>query len=104
MVQHLVNIGYTRNETVRGAPYDWRLAPSKYQELSLIYQHLFSTEVLQSTSHQCLAHTILLPVLSKYSINTTSCTTQVQRHDRQKDKMTNIQTVALTVIDIRQRL
>lgn len=29
MLQHLVNIGYTRNETVRGAPYDWRLAPSK---------------------------------------------------------------------------
>lgn len=29
MVQQLVNIGYTRNETVRGAPYDWRLAPSK---------------------------------------------------------------------------
>lgn len=29
MVQQLVNMGYTRNETVRGAPYDWRLAPSK---------------------------------------------------------------------------
>lgn len=29
MVQHLVNGGYTRNETIRGAPYDWRLAPSK---------------------------------------------------------------------------
>lgn len=29
MVQQLVNIGYARNETVRGAPYDWRLAPSK---------------------------------------------------------------------------
>ena len=30
MVQHLVNMGYARNETVRGAPYDWRLAPSKH--------------------------------------------------------------------------
>uniref|UniRef100_A0A671N1S5 Phosphatidylcholine-sterol acyltransferase n=1 Tax=Sinocyclocheilus anshuiensis TaxID=1608454 RepID=A0A671N1S5_9TELE len=25
MVQHLVSIGYVRNETVRGAPYDWRI-------------------------------------------------------------------------------
>lgn len=29
MVEHLVNVGYIRNETVRGAPYDWRVAPSK---------------------------------------------------------------------------
>lgn len=29
MVQQLVSFGYVRNETVRGAPYDWRIAPSK---------------------------------------------------------------------------
>ncbi|KAM9377542.1 phosphatidylcholine-sterol acyltransferase [Pholidichthys leucotaenia] len=32
MVQHLVNIGYVRNETVRGAPYDWRLTPNENEE------------------------------------------------------------------------
>lgn len=38
MVQQLVNIGYTRNQTVRGAPYDWRMAPSKRQ--NCIFQDL----------------------------------------------------------------
>ncbi|XP_053281991.1 phosphatidylcholine-sterol acyltransferase [Pleuronectes platessa] len=32
MVQHLVDVGYTRNETIRGAPYDWRLAPNENEE------------------------------------------------------------------------
>lgn len=32
MVQHLVNMGYTRNQTVRGAPYDWRLTPNENAE------------------------------------------------------------------------
>ncbi|KAG9460490.1 hypothetical protein GDO78_021492, partial [Eleutherodactylus coqui] len=29
LVQNLVNNGYVRGETVRAAPYDWRIAPSK---------------------------------------------------------------------------
>ncbi|MBN3306794.1 LCAT acyltransferase, partial [Amia calva] len=32
MVQHLVNIGYVRNETIRAAPYDWRIAPNEQEE------------------------------------------------------------------------
>lgn len=29
LVQNLVNNGYVRDETVRAAPYDWRLTPRK---------------------------------------------------------------------------
>ncbi|KAG5839776.1 hypothetical protein ANANG_G00208550 [Anguilla anguilla] len=32
MVQHLVNLGYVRNETIRAAPYDWRIAPNQHAE------------------------------------------------------------------------
>ncbi|XP_030059503.1 phosphatidylcholine-sterol acyltransferase [Microcaecilia unicolor] len=32
MVQHLVNNGYMRDETVRAAPYDWRIVPNKQEE------------------------------------------------------------------------
>ncbi|XP_068168202.1 phosphatidylcholine-sterol acyltransferase [Antennarius striatus] len=40
MVQHLVNMGYVRNETVRGAPYDWRLAPNENAEYFMKLQDL----------------------------------------------------------------
>lgn len=29
LVQTLVNLGYRRDDDIRGAPYDWRKAPSK---------------------------------------------------------------------------
>ncbi|KAM3919891.1 phosphatidylcholine-sterol acyltransferase isoform 1-T2 [Leptodactylus fuscus] len=32
LVQHLVNNGYVRDETVRAAPYDWRIAPNGQKE------------------------------------------------------------------------
>ncbi|XP_029951774.1 phosphatidylcholine-sterol acyltransferase [Salarias fasciatus] len=40
MVQHLVNAGYVRNETVRGAPYDWRLAPNENAKYLQMLQDL----------------------------------------------------------------
>ncbi|XP_061577139.1 phosphatidylcholine-sterol acyltransferase [Cololabis saira] len=40
MVQHLVNVGYVRNETIRGAPYDWRLTPNENAEYLTRLQEL----------------------------------------------------------------
>ncbi|XP_035766497.1 phosphatidylcholine-sterol acyltransferase isoform X2 [Neolamprologus brichardi] len=40
MVEHLVNVGYIRNETVRGAPYDWRVAPNENAEYLAKLQNL----------------------------------------------------------------
>ncbi|MGH0116303.1 UNVERIFIED_CONTAM: hypothetical protein FKN15_003483, partial [Acipenser sinensis] len=36
MVEHLVNAGYVRNETIRAAPYDWRIAPSENDGIPLV--------------------------------------------------------------------
>lgn len=47
LVQNLVNNGYVRDETVRAAPYDWRLEPShqeKYhQKLSGLVEEMHAT-------------------------------------------------------------
>ncbi|KAJ6666108.1 hypothetical protein lerEdw1_001012 [Lerista edwardsae] len=32
MVQHLVNNGYVRDQTVRAAPYDWRIGPNEQED------------------------------------------------------------------------
>lgn len=40
MVEQLVSVGYIRNETVRGAPYDWRLAPNENAEYLTKLQNL----------------------------------------------------------------
>ncbi|XP_021572062.1 phosphatidylcholine-sterol acyltransferase isoform X1 [Carlito syrichta] len=38
LVQNLVNNGYARDETVRAAPYDWRLEPSEYLQTMGLWQ------------------------------------------------------------------
>lgn len=37
MVETLVGWGYTQGEDVRGAPYDWRRAPSKHPPLFILW-------------------------------------------------------------------
>ncbi|XP_036897355.1 phosphatidylcholine-sterol acyltransferase isoform X2 [Sturnira hondurensis] len=47
LVQNLVNNGYVRDETVRAAPYDWRLEPNQqeeyYQKLSRLVEEMHAT-------------------------------------------------------------
>ncbi|XP_062965189.1 phosphatidylcholine-sterol acyltransferase isoform X1 [Cynocephalus volans] len=47
LVQNLVNNGYVRDETVRAAPYDWRLEPSQqeeyYQKLAGLVEEMHAT-------------------------------------------------------------
>ncbi len=55
MVQHLVSIGYVRNETIRGAPYDWRIAPSKWNHSDRqqqIFHHSAETNSCLYSLHQ----------------------------------------------------
>uniref|UniRef100_A0A673URF2 Phosphatidylcholine-sterol acyltransferase n=2 Tax=Suricata suricatta TaxID=37032 RepID=A0A673URF2_SURSU len=46
LVQNLVNNGYVRDETVRAAPYDWRLEPSQqeeyYQKLAGLVEEMYT--------------------------------------------------------------
>lgn len=54
MVQHLVNVGYVRNETVRGAPYDWRLTPNENGEYFTKLQDLVEEMYSQYQQPVCL--------------------------------------------------
>ncbi|KAA0724525.1 Group XV phospholipase A2 [Triplophysa tibetana] len=40
IVQSLVELGYTRDDDIRGAPYDWRKAPNENKEYFLQLQHM----------------------------------------------------------------
>ncbi|XP_054856779.1 phospholipase A2 group XV isoform X3 [Eublepharis macularius] len=43
LVQHLVNLGYQRDDDVRGAPYDWRKAPNENRDYFVALQKLIET-------------------------------------------------------------
>ncbi|XP_075962714.1 lysosomal phospholipase A and acyltransferase [Anarhichas minor] len=45
VVQELVEWGYTRNDDVRGAPYDWRKAPNENKEYFLALQQMIEEMV-----------------------------------------------------------
>lgn len=48
IVQALVDWGYTRDDDVRGAPYDWRKAPSQYLHDLFVHKKLSSREHVDS--------------------------------------------------------
>ena len=37
MVDHFVKKGYERGKNIVGAPYDWRVSPSKYRNAFLVF-------------------------------------------------------------------
>ena len=63
IVQGLVNDGYVRGDDIRGAPYDWRKAPSKlYSTAQCVYilaKQSITTMFLNSVSQQCFSAVFL---------------------------------------------
>ncbi|CAJ1057536.1 phosphatidylcholine-sterol acyltransferase [Xyrichtys novacula] len=65
MVEHLVQVGYTRNETIRGAPYDWRLAPNEnadyFPKLQELVEEMFDQyeEPVYLLGHSMGCHYVL---------------------------------------------
>ncbi|XP_062856914.1 phosphatidylcholine-sterol acyltransferase [Trichomycterus rosablanca] len=65
MVEHLVSIGYVRNETVRAAPYDWRIAPNEQAEyfssLKDLVEEMYNTykQPVHLLGHSMGSHYIL---------------------------------------------
>ncbi|XP_039619774.1 phosphatidylcholine-sterol acyltransferase [Polypterus senegalus] len=59
MVQHLVGLGYVKNETLRAAPYDWRITPNEQDEyfskLKVLVEEMYEN---YNSSVQLIGHSM----------------------------------------------
>ncbi|GFS42997.1 phospholipase A2 group XV, partial [Nephila pilipes] len=71
IVTALVEVGYVRNISVRGAPYDFRKAPNELQDYYANLKHLIEEtyEINDETKTTIVCHSMGCPIMS-YFLNT----------------------------------